>query len=89
MADACHRHARRYRTLFIVPSSLCHLHYAMFIVPCSLCHVHYAIFITPSLYVVGSIAFGRRGAAVLAIVATLPPSKLLLTSWLGHRSLAC
>jgi hypothetical protein len=45
--------------------------------------------IMPLLYIMGSIAFGRRGAAVLAIVATLPPSELLLMSWLGHRSLAC
>jgi hypothetical protein len=52
----------------------------LFIVPSS---------VVPSLYVVGSIAVGRRSFAVLAIVATLPPSELLLTSWLGHRSLAC
>lgn len=70
VADACHCRARRYRTFFNVPASMCHLNIPLF-------------------YVVGSIAFGRRGTAALAIVATLPPSELLLTSWLGHRSLAC
>ncbi|KAH9207760.1 hypothetical protein DL95DRAFT_395817 [Leptodontidium sp. 2 PMI_412] len=43
-----------------------HLSYAL---PCT-------IFIVPSLYVVGSIAIGRRSSAVLAIIATLPPSRL-------------
>jgi hypothetical protein len=33
MADACRRRARRYRTLFDVLSSLCHLHHAILIVP--------------------------------------------------------
>jgi hypothetical protein len=47
MADVCYRRACCYRMLFDVPSSLCYLH-------CT-------IFITPSLYVIGSIAFGRRG----------------------------
>jgi hypothetical protein len=75
--------------IFVVPSSLYHLHCAISIVPSPLCHLHCAIFIVPSLYVVGSIAFGRRSSAVLAIIATLQPSELLLTSWLGHRSLAC
>jgi len=39
--------------------------------------LHCAILTTPSLYIVGSIAFGRRGATALAIVATFPPSELL------------
>jgi len=46
-----------------------------------------AIFFTPSLYVVDSIAFARRSTTMLAIVATLPPSELLLTSWPSYRSL--
>ena len=57
----------------------CHRHAAI-IVRSLVCHLHCAIFIVPSLYVVGSIAFGRRSSTVLAIVATLPPSELLLTS---------
>lgn len=42
--------------------------------------LHCAILTTRSLYIVGSIAFRRRGAAILAIVATFPLSELLLTS---------
>jgi len=42
-----------------------------------LCHLHCAIY---AVDIVGNIASGRRGAAMLGIVATFPPSELLLTS---------
>jgi hypothetical protein len=76
------------RTLFDVPSLLCHLHHAIFIMPSSSCHLHYA---TDSLrrYMSWLVLPLLVAAAVLAIVATLPPLELLLTSWLGYRSLAC
>jgi hypothetical protein len=66
MADACNCRARRYRMLFNVPSSMCHLHCAIFIVPSSLCHLHYAIIIMS--WVISPLVVG--GAAVLPIAFT-------------------
>jgi hypothetical protein len=94
----CHLHYRHAAS--IVRSSVCHLYCAIFIVPSSLCYLHCAncaifiVLIVPSSlrrrymsWVVLPSVVG--GAAMLAIIVTLPPSELLLTSWLGHRSPAC
>jgi len=57
------RSARYYRTLVGMPSLLssCYNYCTLVGMPSLLCHLYYATFITLSLYIVGSIAFGRRG----------------------------